>query len=466
MADAPAHPPDVLRELAALNSAIEALEALDPHPDIPAHAELADGSPRQLFELLELSQGPLRWADVEPLLSQLYAVAGSDVEEVPKRVEVGEFGTRMAYEALAWTRLQAGEKRRPLLKLLMLLTRAVEHRTHQAQAQAGAVAVPDEDVAEPAVAGEGAADKADEQGPSPAPRSPSPAPQPPPPQPEAPLPAGVSAEQQARIAFHPLDRSSWFDASLTLPPPADLPLSHDGSSIFDVPLARQLKVPGHPTTWSDIPGTSQATLDRKNRNLRYSCRYQARPAAIGEPFVIADEGDAGTASLKYLDGIKAIQPLHCYFSIASNDERYHGEVEQHRRFEIWPEDFAAMSPPRRALWVEYLSDKGCRKQIGVEEAESGEAAIQQIKAKHLTLYFSVYRVVAFDRNTVQMLLDKNLVSAAAKQARLAGLAATAAQGKRAAQGEKAAKGEKAVKGKRAANAVVNGDGRKKKKAKR
>ncbi|GAA5901692.1 uncharacterized protein JCM6883_000366 [Sporobolomyces salmoneus] len=159
-----------------------------------------------------------------------------------------------------------------------------------------------------------------------------------------------------RVAPHPLDKTSWYDPSLTLPPPQHLLTLDDGKSLFDVNFRRQR--PNH------LGGNGQ---EMKVKNARLLC-----PAGWHAPHQIADGGpyfilsaenwfeyddirpveeaairDAkeNGAELKPTDG--AMSLFYGGGDGHPNMWRYRGDIKFYKKYEIGPNEFARMGKKRK-----------------------------------------------------------------------------------------------------------------------
>ncbi|GAA5912568.1 hypothetical protein JCM6882_004804 [Rhodosporidiobolus microsporus] len=223
--------------------------------------------------------------------------------------------------------------------------------------------------------------------------------------------AQKAAERPAERVFHPLLRQTWFDASLTRPPPADLPLSHDGLPVWEVPFTRQVPIKPAPANGrvrhNDIGGNSQYTLNANCQLLCYSGDRQELPKQIGEMFCVG-EG----LGVKYLKRIRNAGRCSVFHSHGVHDWRYGGDLKEHKRYFVEPADFRSMSSKRLRLWERYFDRSGAREEFGLEHTGSGAGAVEFIKTERTTrLVFAAFRVVGYDRGRIREWLDNHETSA-------------------------------------------------------
>ncbi|GAA6008640.1 hypothetical protein JCM10207_007188 [Rhodosporidiobolus poonsookiae] len=432
MSDLTARPNDFAEELAALSKAIAKLDALPPH--LVPRQDNWDGAARELCIFLEEAPDPLNWTAVRPLLEALYP--GKAAAAIAQKVRVGTFGVGMALEALTKIQPESDPEKRLILCFVERLKRAVDicratvseetpealqpaAQPQQRQAEEAPVeAAPDEQdsLAQSRKRGRASAPEPEEEEDAKPPppkqerhvpsRSLSATPHPPPASPAAPTSKLAapsrddprSAEEREFVrSFHPQLRETWFDASLTLPPPPDLPRSHDGLAIQDVPFTRQIRLFGR-SPINDLPGNSQLTVQRNVQALYYNLALgrQLPPGAFGEPFLVSD-----SRGLEGLDDIKASagsRGMSTFFSHGPHDWRYSGISLEHKRFQVFSSDFEEMTPERRNLWEECLSIEGQRVEHKLPKAAEEAASYVDwvLSNPDFVFTFAIFKVVGYD----------------------------------------------------------------------
>ncbi|GAA6019293.1 hypothetical protein JCM11491_001306 [Sporobolomyces phaffii] len=208
--------------------------------------------------------------------------------------------------------------------------------------------------------------------------------------------------RRSKRRFHPYDPSTWNDPALRLAPPLDLPRSHDGLEIFDVPFSRQLKV--HGMTRNEIGNMSQQAFDPNARNLCLQT-WQPRPCRTGEPFVMYEK--FGTA---YLDALRTHGPLEgaisCFFRHGAHDWRYAGDYTEHARWTLDAKYFASLTDREDALWRAYLDAPA----LGTPKAAAFDARptrsarsvldAWKTKVPNGGLSFALFKAVGYDGDRI------------------------------------------------------------------
>ncbi|GAA6061687.1 hypothetical protein JCM10212_005979 [Sporobolomyces blumeae] len=380
---------------------------------------------------------PAKWDDVKECLRDVY---GSDHDKGafgPERINAGEVGASLALATLERVELGLLGVKRGVVYVLDLFLDAINARVTSYRSEQGVVREDKVDVSEPAARGpesptiqddsDGAASGSgtrqrlsrDAQGrsgrrdaaPSPAPKKPVVHLEAAPPTPEStPNPPhggpDVNFKFDPSRKFSPFDYASWCDPALYLPPPDDLPVSHDGLSVFDVPFGRQVKVPNAKGQINDIGNMSVATYDPTRRNLCLS-EWQPRPRRIGEPVVFLER-----AGEPYLDNLRGLQPgedgdsaqkLSCFHQVKPNDWRYAGEVVEHQRFKVTSRDFQRLTEAEWELWSDYIESRSLtklKKKLEVEQA-TREGIRRRLESGNRTLVFAVFKVVGYNSAKIE-----------------------------------------------------------------
>ncbi|GAA5951143.1 hypothetical protein JCM3765_002397 [Sporobolomyces pararoseus] len=176
-----------------------------------------------------------------------------------------------------------------------------------------------------------------------------------------------------RRAPHPLVRDTWFDSSLSLPPPSHLHTLDDGNSLFDVNFSRSPK--------NDIGGSNVAMISIRDRNI--CCTGWHMPADRAEgggPYYILASG-AWKIDWKKIRKIAELGTPEGYAKAVANNKRsdppvevcdgsvslfygggkrhtntwrYRGDVKVHEQIDILPSDFAAMKKEEKQQWIDYF----------------------------------------------------------------------------------------------------------------
>ncbi|GAA6060709.1 hypothetical protein JCM10212_003330 [Sporobolomyces blumeae] len=386
------------------------------------------------------------WDDVRSCLKEMYGPGPNKLPFDPSRINAGELGVSLGLATLRRVALDTPSVRRSMHYVVEQLIAALAERVRTYIDASGTEEKPDGN--DDKLNGD-EPPRAAKRGRAPSPvdeKKPFESPAPPSSRRGSPTPSSGAADdddeavvgEQAQAGpaadvdpydpsrpFNPIDHASWADPTLFVQPPDDLPRSHDGLSIFDVPFARQITVPGRRRKMNDIGGGSQENHNAKSRLLFPMNNWQEPPRRVGEPFLMGANRE-WIEEVRGPDAGEAIDdcpPVSCFFRRSPGDWRYVGEVVPHAVFRLGRADLACMSEDEWLRWDAYFdSDLGTlrdvKRMLGFStEASRGEMR-ELLRRMPSPLNWTVFKVVGYDRAKMRVWLANHEITAEAKRARL------------------------------------------------
>jgi len=233
---------------------------------------------------------------------------------------------------------------------------------------------------------------------------------------------------------HPLDKSSWFDSSLSLPPPRHLlTLDDDNSSLFDVNFSRKEGLSG------ELAGHPQNIIHIPSRTLCFTGWHSPHAPAEGGPFYVLDQDIPNQSENKVKDNRedylrpvrefeaeteekarregREIKPNEGSMSLFygggrehPNSWRYRGDVKIHKQIKISPSTFAQMGEDEKSQWINYFRFENVveRLQGGVRSPKEFFDYLSTVPVKDSNgLVFTILRVTGYDEERINGWMEKH-----------------------------------------------------------
>jgi hypothetical protein len=210
-----------------------------------------------------------------------------------------------------------------------------------------------------------------------------------------------------RLVPHPLDKSSWFDPSLTRPPPNHFLPANDGTSVFEVNFTRQSP--------NDLFGGNSGGLCQAHNMLFFKEWWAPHYAATGGPYCYGYPGE-----WKNLDKVRELgegNPSRSFSLFCGGKAdgkscwRYRGDVRVHKKVTISQKTFAKMGREEKSQWIDFFRFENVVKSFTEKGATTTPSQLFDSLAKRGSMGLKLYvlEVGGYNNDRIYTWLNKHRV---------------------------------------------------------